>query len=57
MFTKNEEINLHEKWATAAFALAKMTVPDENGAGIEEYMLLRFPEFIEMIGRVSEFKF
>jgi len=34
-----------------------MTVPDENGAGIEEYMLLRFPEFIEMIGRVSEFKF
>jgi hypothetical protein len=57
MFTKNPEINLHIKWATAAFGLSKMTVPDENGAGMEEYEMIRFTEFIEMIGRASEYKF
>ena len=57
MFTKNPEISLHEKKATAAFGLSKMTVADENGAGMEEYEMIRFTEFVEMIGRAAEFKY
>ena len=57
MFTTNPEFEFMEKQVVPAFGLSKMTVADENGAGIEEYETVRFPEFLEMIARMSEIKF
>ncbi len=57
LFVDNPEIGLHRRWADAAFGLSKMTVPNENDDGPDEYDQIRFVEFLEMIGRAADFKY
>ena len=40
-----------------AFGMSKMTVTAENDVGDTEYGQLKYPEFIEMIGRVANIKY
>ena len=44
---------VNPKMANQAFILSKMTIPDENNVGPDEYDCLRFVEFLEYIGRLS----
>lgn len=47
------KIGVNSKMANQAFILSKMSIPDENNVGPDEYDCLRFVEFLEYIGRLS----
>ena len=47
---------MSEKEVRFCFGMSKMTVKDEIG-NLAEYDKLRFPEFLEFIGRIAHGKF
>lgn len=53
-FIDNDIIDCSRKKVGIAFGLSKMTCPDENEAGPEEYEHIRLVEFMDMIGRVAQ---
>lgn len=50
--TRGSDIELSEKEARFCFGMSKMTVKDEM-KNHQEYDKLRFPEFLEFLGRVA----
>jgi hypothetical protein len=56
IFTVEADVDIGEREATIAFALSKMTVPDENGE-MFKYDDIQFVEFLEMVGRAADLKF
>lgn len=53
---KYSKVQLSEKETRFAFGMSKMTVRDEVG-NHQEYDKLRFPEFLEFIGRIAHTKY
>ena len=48
---------IHEKDMARAFYLSKMTVVEETDKGNYEYTFIRWPEFLEFLGRIAWFKY
>ena len=56
VFCKHSNLKFSEKEIRFCFAMSKMTVKDEIG-NQAEYEKLRYPEFLEFIGRLAHGKF
>jgi hypothetical protein len=56
LFTKKSDCCLSQKDALFCYGMSKMTVANENENN-KSYFKLLFVEFLEMIGRVADFKF
>lgn len=56
LLEKKAEIGLATKDVIFCFGMSKMTIPNENDNS-ERYNILYFVEFLELIGRIADFKF
>ncbi len=56
LFTKKSDCFLSQKDALFCYGMSKITVANENEQN-KNYHRLLFVEFLEMIGRVADFKF